>query len=251
MTTVPEPRENQPAPDAAEAQAEAAVSLPWRKILLLAAVVAGLLTVVYLSPLRSYLGRVQELSDSIRRLGLLGPLVLCASVAVLVAVGVPRLLFCLLAGTALGFWSGLLWAQLGTLLGNYLLFLLIRWHGRGWAEGYVNKRGRLHGFIRREGISGVILARQVPVPGLLINLACSLLPLRHRDFLLGTLLGQLPQAIPCTLIGAGALAPSFGRSVGLIGLAVLVSLLGWMGLRVALRRPAAEQPRAAAEDVVS
>jgi uncharacterized membrane protein YdjX (TVP38/TMEM64 family) len=240
MSAMPKSMESQAVPAAEAAPSAPALSLPWRKIILLGVAVAGLLAVVYFSPLRSYLGRVREVSDSIRGLGLLGPLVLCGSVAVLVAVGFPRLLFCVIAGTALGFWSGLLWTQLGTLVGNYAVFLLVRWHGRGWAERYLSKRGRLHSLIRQEGVTGVILARQVPVPGLLINLACGLLSLRHRDFLVGTLIGQLPAAIPCTLIGAGVLGASFGKSVGLIGLAVLVALLAWMGLRMVLRRTPTE-----------
>jgi uncharacterized membrane protein YdjX (TVP38/TMEM64 family) len=69
-----------------------------------------------------------------------------------------------------------------------------------------------------------------------INLACALLPIRHLDFLIGTIIGQLPQAIPCTLIGAGALQPSFTRSMGIIGLALFASILAWVGLRYLLRR---------------
>ncbi|MGA2660485.1 MAG: hypothetical protein ABSH34_23545, partial [Verrucomicrobiota bacterium] len=74
--------------------------------------------------------------------------------------------------------------------------------------------------------------RQLPVPGLLVNLACALFPLRHRDFLIGTLLGQLPEAVPCTLIGAGAL-----KGAGLIGLGVAVAVVAWIGLRRLLRGP--------------
>jgi uncharacterized membrane protein YdjX (TVP38/TMEM64 family) len=78
---------------------------------------------------------------------------------------------------------------------------------------------------------------------LVINLTCALLPIRHVDFILGTIIGQLPQAIPCTLIGAGVLQPSFKKSVGLIGLAVIVSILIWLVLRYALRRGRAEPPK--------
>jgi uncharacterized membrane protein YdjX (TVP38/TMEM64 family) len=230
MTAVPEPTNSPRAPVAGQADGEA-LNLPWKRILLLGVVVAGLLALAYLSPLRAYLGRVREVSESIRSLGLWAPLVLTFSVAVLVAIGFPRLLFCVIAGMALGFWLGLLWAQLGTLLGNYTVFLLVRWHGRGWAERYVSRHGRLHRLIRREGIPGVVLARQVPVPGLLVNVTCGLLPIRHRDYLIGTALGQLPEAIPCTLIGAGVLAASFGKSAGLIGLAVLLMLGLWMTAR--------------------
>jgi len=121
---------------------------------------------------------------------------------------------------------------LGTLLGNYATFLVARFAARQWAEHYLSKRGKLHTLVQREGIAGVILARQLPVPGLLVNLACALFPLRHRDFLIGTLLGQLPEAVPCTLIGAGAL-----KGAGLIGLGVAVAVVAWIGLRRLLRGP--------------
>lgn len=213
----------------------------WKKLVLLIAGAAALVTLGYLSPLRDYLGRGQEVSQEIQSFGALAPLVLTVSVAMLVAVGVPRLLFCVIAGMALGFWSGLLWAQLGTLVGNYILFIIARSGGHDWAERFLSKRGTVRSFIQTRGALGVILARQLPLPGLIINLACALLPVRHRDFLLGTIVGQLPQAIPFTLIGAGMLQPSFKKSIGLIGLAVIVSIIVWLGVRYALPRSVDEQ----------
>jgi uncharacterized membrane protein YdjX (TVP38/TMEM64 family) len=204
-------------------------------MVVLAAIVAVMLALVYLSPLRGWLGRLREVSDQIRGLGVLAPLVVMVSIAVLVALGVSRLLLCTIAGMALGFWSGLLWAQLGTLLGNYATFLVARFAARGWAEQFLSKRGRLHTLLQREGIAGVILVRQLPLPGLLVNLACGLFPLRHWHFLIGTLVGQLPEAVPCTLIGAGAVGGSFARSAGLISLGVVVAVAAWIGLRRLLR----------------
>ncbi len=216
---------------------------PWCKILLLGLLVGILLAIVYLSPLREYLGRLRELSAYIRGLGVWGPLLVTLSIAILVGIGFPRLLFCVIAGMAFGFWSGLLWAQLGTLLGNYALFLVARWGGRDWAQRYLARRSKLHNFIHQEGTAGVILARQLPVPGLLVNLACGLFSIKHRDFLLGTIVGQLPEAIPCTLIGAGALASSFKKSAGLIALAVAVAVIGWIALRAFLRRQREQSSR--------
>jgi len=230
-----DPADSPPELPLASGEVEADARPPWPKIILLAVVAAVLLAIVYLSPLREYLNRWREISDSLRGLGMLAPLVLTLSVAVLVAAGFPRLLFCVIAGMALGFWSGLLWAQTGTLLGNYATFLLARRGGHDWAQRYLSRRGRLHDLIRQEGTLGVILARQLPVPGLLVNLACGLLSVRHRHFLLGTLLGQLPEAIPCTLIGAGALQASFARSAGSIGLAVAFAILVWLVFRLWLR----------------
>jgi uncharacterized membrane protein YdjX (TVP38/TMEM64 family) len=208
---------------------------PWRRFALLVLLVAVLLGLVYLSPLGDYLAHAKQLSQKIRDLGLLGPVVLMLGVAVLVAAGFPRLLFCVLAGMALGFWQGLLWTQLGTLLGNYVLFMAARAGGGGWVRGFVNKRASLAELLDKEGIAGVILARQLPVPGLVINLALGLVSIRHRDFIIGTVIGQLPAAIPCTLIGAGALKDSFGKSAGFVALAGALALAGWIGLRWFLR----------------
>jgi uncharacterized membrane protein YdjX (TVP38/TMEM64 family) len=218
---------------------EAPPALPWRKLLGLALGAALLLTIVYLSPLRGYLGRFREVSERIRAYGALAPAALATGVAGLVAIGFPRLLLCVVAGMTLGFWSGLFWAQLGTLAGNYLTFLAVRWGARGWAERYLSRHGKLNLWLKTDGTLGVILARQVPIPGLLVNLACGLFPLRHRHFLLGTLLGQLPEAIPCTLIGAGLLQRSFSRSAWVIGLGVTFAVLLWLGLRWLVRRPRA------------
>jgi len=208
----------------------------WIKLVLLAIAIGALVTIVYLSPLRQYLGDLRDLSQRIRSFGSLAPLVLTAGVAVLVGIGFPRLVFCVLAGMALGFWSGLLWAQIGTLLGNYVLFIFVRELGRDWAKHVLAGRVKLHQMVTQRGVVGVMLARQLPVPGLLINLTFALLPIKKRDFLLGTVVGQLPQAIPCTLIGAGLLQASLGKSIGLIGLAVAVAIVAWLGVVYAFRR---------------
>jgi uncharacterized membrane protein YdjX (TVP38/TMEM64 family) len=229
-------------PELLEAEPESAADLPWRKILLLALAAGLLLAVVYFSPLRHYLGHLREVSDSIRGLGVLAPLVLTLSVAVLVAVGFPRLLFCVIAGMALGFWPGLLWTQLGTLLGNYAVFVLVHRGGGDWARRYLSKRGKLRNLVRGEGIAGVIIARQLPVPGLVVNLVCGLFCFRHRDYLLGTALGQLPAAVPCTLIGAGVLGASFQKSLGLIALAVVLAVAAWLGLKWFMRRQRSAGP---------
>ena len=208
----------------------------WIKLVISAVVVGVLLGVVYFSPLKDYLRRAQDLSQQIRSFGALAPLVLTLIVALLAAVGFPRSVLCILAGMALGFWSGLFWAQLGTLLGNYVLFLVARGFGRDWADRIVRKRAGLLRFSQERGITGVFLARQLPLPGLIINLLCAVLPVRQRDFLLGTIMGQLPQAIPCTLIGAGILQVSFEKGIALIGLAVVVAFAAWFVVGQALRR---------------
>ena len=104
----------------------------------------------------------------------------------------------------------------------------------------LSKRPEFHSLLEQQGALGVVLARQLPLPGLFINLGCALLPLKHLDFLIGTIFGQLPQAVPCTLIGAGLLQASLGRSIGLIGLATAVAIVTWLTVRYLL---ACREPR--------
>ena len=214
---------------------EVEVKPPLFKALTLAVVVVLLLCLVYFSPVGAYLSRLREVSDQIRSMGWFAPVAVTFGVAVLVAAGFPRLLFCGIAGMALGFWHGLVWAQLGTLIGNYLIFLLVRAGGGEWGRRYLSTHGGFK-LIESDGIVAVLLARQLPVPGLLVNLAFGLSRLKHRHFLIGTAIGQLPEAIPCTLLGAGAVQSSFAKSAGIAGLAVLVLAALWIGLRLAMRR---------------
>jgi len=209
---------------------------PWKKALWLALFLMAALCLVYLSPLRNYLSHIREVSHQIQSLGPWAPICFGFGVAILVAVGFPRLLFCVISGMALGFWMGFIVAQTGTLIGNYLTFIFVRWSGRERAEQCLAQKGFVSNFIHREGVASVIIARQLPIPGLLLNLAFGLSPLRHRHFLIGTLLGQIPEAIPCTLIGAGMLQASFSQSLAWIALSVVALLLAWITLKWLHRR---------------
>ncbi len=215
---------------------------PWRKLAIIALIVIALLGLVYFSPLRQYLSRWQELAGMLRRFGLWAPLIFTASVMLLVSAGFPRLAFCVIGGSTFGFWQGLLWAQLGTLAGTYAVFLLARSKAE-WVRHYIEKRGHVQDFIRRQGIPGVILARQLPMPSLVVNLACGLVSFTHREFLVGTVIGQLPEAIPCTLIGAGLLRASFAESAGYIALAVATAIVLFLCARAILRRSQDAVPR--------
>ncbi len=169
------------------------------------------------------------MNDELANLGWMGPVAFVFLVAILVAVGVPRLLLCPAAGMAFGFWAGLLLSQAGTVLGYYVVFLFVRWGGRAFVLRHRPQLLRFTERIRHQGIPAVILARQLPVHGLLVNLVLSLSPIRHRDFLIGSAIGLIPEAVPCTLIGTGAAQASLARSAGLMVLAVVGLALAWAG----------------------
>ena len=106
MTAVPEPLHERPPQATQHRGFEEQAEIAWKSIVFLAVIVGALLAIVYLSPLRAHLGRLKEASEQIRAFGLLAPLVLMLCVALLVGIGFPRLLFCVIAGMALGFWPG-------------------------------------------------------------------------------------------------------------------------------------------------
>jgi len=174
-----------------------------KPLILITAITLGLL-VIYATPLRGYLRHITELRAMIREAGALGVAGYMLTVFALVAMGAPRLLFCPIGGLAFGFFWGLVWTQIPTLLGYYVLFLFVRWGGRDFVVAHWPRLARLGGMFHRRGYLGVFLARQLPISGMVINLLLGLSPATHFDFLLGSAVGILPAAIPCTLIGSSA-----------------------------------------------
>ena len=95
------------------------------KPLLMLAVVAAAFALAYFTPARKYFGNIQSVKFWLLSLGWLGPAAWMGIVFVLVAAGMPRLLFCPIGGLAFGFWHGLLWTQVATLAGYYALHSVI------------------------------------------------------------------------------------------------------------------------------
>lgn len=175
------------------------------KLLLLAGFIAAGVAIMALVPGLDLLKEVQAFTERLRGLGWLAPALFVPLVAVLTAVGCPRLLLCPVAGMTFGFWPGLLWSQVGTLLGYYGQFVFVRWAGR---EYVMHKWPALTRLSRISGISGaatVALIRQLPMGGFYLNILLGLTHASHRSFIAGSAVGLLPEAIPATLIGAGAM----------------------------------------------
>lgn len=190
--------------------------------------VAGSVLIFFLPQFREQFGRIHEISEYLRSFGWAAPLVFTFAVAGLVAVGVPRLLLCPIGGMAFGFWQGLLWAQLGTMLGYYATFLFVHWCGRDFILRKWPRLSRYTGFSRKNGMISVLLIRQLPITGFYLNLLLGLIPLSHADFLLGSFIGILPAAVPATLVGSGATAFSSGESKMYAFLAIAGGLALWL-----------------------
>lgn len=214
--------------------------LLFKAMLLFVLAVAGAL-LSRIPGLREAFAPAGRLTQHLRDLGWLGAPFFIATTGVLIALGVPRLIFCPLAGAAFGFQLGLGTSTLSTMLAYYGTFLFLR--GRlADRETPLALPARL-AFLRRDpGLAGVILTRLVPVPGLLGTMALSLSPVRRRTFLLGSLIGLIPEAVPLVLLGAG-LFEGNPRQLATLGAAALLLILGcYFLMRRILRRPPPSEP---------
>jgi uncharacterized membrane protein YdjX (TVP38/TMEM64 family) len=223
-----------------EPGSESFIHLPSLKQLVKAlAIIVFVLTslaLIYFSPLKDYLHEVGRVQDTLERTGNWAPPLFVVVTAILVCLGVPRLLICPIGGAVFGFVWGLFLTQLGTLLGSYSTFLFVRWGGREWVVSRWPRLLELTAVFERRGMAAVFLARQLPVGGIFVNMILALTPVRHGAFLLGTLLGILPEAIPATLLGAGTIEMMGDKGMWKTVLAVVTLVVVWLCFAEYLRR---------------
>lgn len=123
---------------------------------------------------------------------------------VLTAGGVPRLLFYALGGFVFGFWEGLLWSLCSSLAGSFAAFRVARWGSREWLMERFGKRRFFNRIVHAEPtVASVALMRMLPVSNVIINFGLSLSRTGSRAFLLGSLIGFLPQGIVAVIVGSG------------------------------------------------
>jgi uncharacterized membrane protein YdjX (TVP38/TMEM64 family) len=223
---------NQLPPSSAETRGGSGTLL--RAVLIAVVLVAAVLA-VHLTPIGAWLANVQRLRTTLAGMGVWVYPLSALAVAVLVACGVPRLLFCAAGGMFFGFWLGLLIAQLGTLLGHYGVFLFVRWGGRDWVLHRWPRLRKWADLMHEQGVVGVILVRQLPAHAMLINVSLGLSHVKHRHFLLGSAIGLLPEAVPATLVGAGLVKASLKDSAGYLSIAAGGVALLWIVCGYALR----------------
>lgn len=187
------------------------------------------------TPIARFFDPAGEAAAWFAGLGALGPAVFFAGMTVSILIGVPRLLFCPLAGALFGFWGGLAVAMAATLAAYYVAFVFLR-------ERYPGSPPRmlLHpklAFLGNDpGFGGVVIARLLPLPGMVGTVALSLSGVGHRAYLSGSALGLLPEAVPLVLLGAGLLRGDPRHVAELAVVAVLCVLVPWFLMQKAVRR---------------
>lgn len=196
--------------------------------LFLAILALGVL--IYFSPLKAWLSQTDLIKSRLAEFGIIAPLVFLLGSALFTALGVPRTVSFTLGGFVFGFGMGLVWSQMGTLLGSYATFLLVRWRGQDYSLAQFQ---RFQGFARdieSRGLICVILIRQLPISGFYNSVFLALTPVSHANFLLGSLVGVLPLGVTATLLGAGLIQGDWTKGLQYLVMALACSLMLGYGL---------------------
>jgi uncharacterized membrane protein YdjX (TVP38/TMEM64 family) len=227
-----EPEE--PADDTSPPDLEQVARTTSRKLLTLLAIGATLLLVIHTTPFGEQARNWDTLTELFKAGGLKAEIYFVLISSFLIMVGTPRLLFFTLGGFVFGFWEGLLWSLCSSMIGSFISFRAARWGGQAWLTGHFGHR-RFFGRIAhaKPTIASVAFIRMLPVSNVIINIGLALSHVANRAFLIGSLVGFLPQGVVAVIIGSGMAedVPWAGAlQIGLAAALLLVILL-WTARR--------------------
>ena len=206
------------------------------RIAVIGVVLVGLATAFYFSPIRPWLADTDAVRRKLAAMGWWAYPACVLGVAVMVGCGAPRLLFAAVGAMVLGLWWGLLLTQLGALIGYYGVFCFVRWGGGDWVVQRWPRVRRWAELLRGQGVLGVVLVRQIPIHGTLLNMCLGLSGVKHRHFLIGSAIGLIPEAVPVGLVGAGLARSSLKESAAYLALAFVVFVVVGVICARALRK---------------
>lgn len=204
-----------------------------RKLLTLLAIGATLFLVIHFTPFGQKIREWDTLAELFEAKGVSSDFYFVLVSSFLIMAGVPRLLFCALGGFVFGFGEGLLLSQFSSLIGSFIAFRAARWGGREWLAQRLGKHryfGRI--VLSRPSVASVFMIRLLPAPNAVINFGLALGHVGNRAFLLGSILGFLPEGVVAVVVGSGMAEdiPWAGAAkLGVAGLLLLVIFL--RGLR--------------------
>ena len=194
---------------------------------MLAALLIAVLAVVHFSQLGEYLkvSNIDLLQQKLSAFGGLAPLIFLVGGALVITLGVPRAVVSILGGLVFGLLGGIMLALVAVLLGSSIIFLLTKWLGRPLFKqkigGYLKA---IENHTKTDGFLMVIILRQLPLTSLLINMLIGLTSVSMGIFILGSIVGLLPEIIIFALFGS-SLKESFILRVSIASTLWIVLIL--------------------------
>ena len=145
------------------------------------------------------------------------------------AVGIPRQIICFLGGYAYGFFPGVLLGSVGTGLGCASAFTFSRLLGRSFIKRKFGVRiQKIDDFLSRSPFNMALTLRFFPLgSNFVTNILAGVTSIPALPFILGSVIGYLPQNIVFALFGSGVNVSSTIRMVLAVVLFILSTLLGF------------------------
>ena len=228
-----------------EQETSRALGKETRQVLTAVLIVAAFMALAHFTPMKAWITNVQSWKGFVREFGWMAHAVFMLVTASAVMMGVPRLAFCSAAGLIFGFGEGLLLSLVGSTLGSYGAFILSRHGFRRAAESRAEKWPWLKKMLKKPSVLRVFWARQLMVPGIVLNVLIGMTPVRHSRFLLGTALGYLPLNIAFSLVGSGLGKESITTTMTqLLAAMAVINVAAWLVFRFIKKQ------RLAGEDAV-
>ncbi len=147
----------------------------------------------------------ETLTESLRELGMLGPLVLTGLMTLAVVVSpIPSLPIDLAAGATYGPWWGGVYVLVGAELGAVISFMIGRSVGRNFVEDWMGQHVVFCEKCSDHHLWGVVaLARLLPIFSFdIVSYGAGLTRMSLRSFALATLLGMIPPTFAFTYFGS-------------------------------------------------
>ena len=159
----------------------------------------------------------------IRNNGLLGVLYFMLIAALVTAIGCPRQLVAFLGGYAFGFVNGALLSTLGVGMGCVLSLFFARIVIRPFVNRrFPNRIIKFNDFLSLRPVVKTIVIRLLPLGNNLVtNLIAGVTAVKARYFVLGSVIGYLPQMAIFALMGKGVVV----MSVWKIGLSIVLFII--------------------------
>jgi uncharacterized membrane protein YdjX (TVP38/TMEM64 family) len=202
------------------------------KLGIVVCVVAAGICVIHFTGLKAYLDDAAQIKRTLAQTGWWASCIFTVGAALLILCGAPRLLFCALGGLLFGFLKGFLLAQVATLTSAYVTFLFSRWGVRDWVKNLAKSQQRIPNYFHSPTFLSVFLSRQIPAPGILVNLFWGASSVTQRIFVSGSLVGFFPQALVASLAGSGAAKSSTLHALTQILVAVAILIVGAASMRI-------------------
>ena len=192
----------------------------------LALVISAALAVVHYSGLRSYLNleQIPVLQEKLAALPwLLNRAAFVFGGALAIVCGLGRSMVSLAGGMFYGAGPGAVLSLLAALTGALVIFTVVRLFKRPL---FINKLGgyleKVDQLVTDNAILAVILIRLLPLTSLLLNILLALTRVTPVQFIIGSIIGFLPETIVFTLYGSSAQGGFFSKVTIASGLLVVV-----------------------------